>query len=44
MARHTLLYNTLYKTTGFLITKTEVLLPLIEPISKKKSLYRNAID
>lgn len=33
---HILLYNTLYKIIGFLIAKTEVLLSLVELISKKK--------
>lgn len=36
MMHHTLLYNTLYKIIGSLIAKTEVLLSLVELISKKK--------
>lgn len=37
-------YNTIYKINSFVIIKTEAMLPLVEPISKKESLYTNALD
>ena len=41
-ARRTVPRDTLYKTNGFSIAKTEAILPLVEPISKDKSPYRRS--
>ena len=36
--------DTLYKTNGFPMAKTEAMLPLVEPISKEESPYTDALD
>ena len=43
-ARRTVPRDTLYKTNGFPMAKTEAILLLVEPISKKKSPYTDALD
>lgn len=40
----TVLYNNFSKRNDFLIRKAKAMLPLVEPISKKKSLYIDAFD
>lgn len=44
MAHYIIPRNTSYKTNSFLIIKIEGILSLIEPMSKKNSLYRNLFD
>lgn len=39
-----ILYNILYKINNFFLAKIKVILPLIKPISKKKSLYIDIPD
>ena len=43
-ARRTVPRNTLYKTNGFPMAKTEAMLPLVEPITKEESPYTDALD
>lgn len=44
MAHYIIPRNTSYKTNSFLIINIEGILSLIEPMSKKNSLYRNLFD
>lgn len=42
--RHWVSRNILYKTNDFSMTKAQAILLLIKPISKKKTLYTNALN
>lgn len=42
--RYTVQYNSLHKRKIFLIIKIKAILPLIEPINKKQSLYIDALN
>lgn len=43
-ARYIVPRDSLYKTNSFLIAKAKTILPLVELISRKKSLYTDAFD